>query len=529
MYSRRQQKQVAKVKVLPAPTGGINDLDPLPNMGEAYSLSLVNWFPNNSALTSRSGYKEWCINLDGVVQTMMTYRDMSGTRALFAATNTNIYDVTAASDAPVAVQETNNGLYKFINFSTVSKTYLICVNGGSDPSLFYDGTDWADFIEKTGPTAPGEIEGVNPNSFSHVMSFKRRLWFVEQDSMTAWYLPIDSLGGVAKPFYLGGVFQRGGNLVYSATWSTETSAGIDNYLVFVSSAGEVAIYEGDDPDNAETWQNVGLAFDGAPSGQRSYADFGGDIIMLNTTGVVPLSAVTKGLMEVTPEEQIFSKRINKTLNRLRRSNLYPNQWDIVNLPQQQAIAVVIPPIGELPGIQYVMNVLTGAWAKWTLPATCIAGNFTNNEIFFGGDGVVYILTGAKDEVKFDGTGGLPVQCDLFTSYNYLDSPGIQKHFKLLRPMFQSSVAPSYLLTLGVDFDIESLAGNPLPPAEGGQVYLWDDAIWDNAFWSAQNLISRPWVGVSAIGFSVALLLKVATVSQTSFVAYELVYEDGGIV
>lgn len=52
---------------------------------------------------------------------------------------------------------------------------------------------------------------MTPEDLNYVWVYKNRLFFVEKDSLNAWYLPVDSIGGAAEKFPLGGVFTRGGS------------------------------------------------------------------------------------------------------------------------------------------------------------------------------------------------------------------------------------------------------------------------------------------------------------------------------
>jgi hypothetical protein len=524
------QPRVSQIKVNLAPVGGLNDIDPLANMGEQYCIQLINWIPGNSALQARQGYREWVTGLDGTVKTLMPYYAMNGDYSLFATTDTSLYDVTLSTDTPVHVINVNQGRFNHTTFGNVGNQYLIAVNGGTDQSLLYDGTSWRVFTETETPVNPGEIKGVDPSKWSHVVSFKRRLWFVENDSMTAWYLPIDATAGEAKPFYLTSVFKKGGKLLYIIDWSVDGGDGLDNKLVFVSNVGEVAVYAGSDPDNADDWAVQAVFYASAPVGDRSFVEFGGDVYMTTTLGVMPLTRILMGAMSQSPYGSAVSRNINSTLNRLILSKDYAANWELFNLPVLQAVVIAIPPVGTAPPVQFVMNSSTGAWARLDIPAN--TGCLAKGDFYFGTtDGRVCQYGGGnyKDNVKLDGTGGEPVICYLFSAYSYMGDPGILKHWKLIRPIFQSDQPPSYLLTLNVDYDISALPGNPQPPGDEQTNPIWDVAIWDQAFWSSSYTVFRPWVGVSAMGFACALLLKAATNDVTTLVAIEYVYEPGGAI
>src|SRR3546814_8758457 len=105
--------------------------------------------------------------------------------------------------------------------------------------------------------------GLTSADMSYVWVYKSRLWFAQKDSMTAWYMDnADSIGGTAEPFPLGGVFGLGGSLLFGSAWSIDSSSdsGLSAQNSFVSTAGEVAVYQGSDPGeeigSASVWERV---------------------------------------------------------------------------------------------------------------------------------------------------------------------------------------------------------------------------------------------------------------------------------
>lgn len=525
------QKRVANQWTAIAPVGGLNDRDPLAATPPQFCIELENWYPGNNALQARSGYREWVTNIGEPVQSMLSYIDMSGTQKIFAVTNEDIFDVTISTDAPVSVQEVTNGDYKSVIFGNVATQWLVAVNGRGSPALLFDGTTWTEMLQTTpSPLAIGEVEGVDPTLFSQVAVFKRRLWFVQSDSMTAWYFDIDAVGGVATPFYLTGVFKRGGKLSYIIDWSVDAGDGLNNKLVFVSTTGEMAVYSGDDPDDALTWVLEAVLYVAAPMGERTYADAGGDIMFLTTFGVLQMSNILSGQAEITPLETSLSTNINRTLNRISTSGLYARNWQIFNLANAQALMVNIPTNGGNPSIQFVMNMLTGAWCRFTLPIKC--AGFLGGKMYFGTDDGRVCLYGEGiylDNVARDGSGGEQIICKLFTAFSYMENPSNLKHWKLLRPMFQANSPPNYVLRINTDFSLFPLSEVPAPPQGGTVESLWDEALWDQATWSQADLVYRPWVGVGGVGYSVAVLLNVGITARTDLVAIDYVYEDGALI
>ena len=81
-------------------------------------------------------------------------------------------------------------------------------------------------------------------------------------------LSVQSVAGTVANFPLGAVFGRGGRLVAGGTLTHDGGSGPDDYTVFVTSEGEVAVYAGSNPGNADEWAKVGCWFVGEPVGDR---------------------------------------------------------------------------------------------------------------------------------------------------------------------------------------------------------------------------------------------------------------------
>jgi len=523
----KPQRRVAQVATSQAPTGGINDLDPIAAMPPEFCNDLLNFYPATGSVNTRAGYREWVTGLGGKVRTLINYASQDGTIQLFACTDEGIWDVTQSTDTPEVAYELSYGAVEWCQFSNIAGNFLIVTNG-VDPAAFYDGTTWAPFVESSTPAAPGEIDGIDPARLTGVTSYKGRLWFVEQDSMTAWYLPFDAIGGKMEPFYLGGSLPRGGYLVEIITWSLDSGEGLDDKLGFYTSQGEFLIYSGTDPADAATWQLDAMFFISAPIGNSPSCELGGDVILMTRNGIIPLSSVVKGEANIAVSNSALSKRISRTLNRIVNSTSFTPDWEIENIPTLQALVINVPATSSSKAVQFVMNSLTGAWTRFDLPARC-SGLLGGKYHFGTDDGRVCVYGNTQlDDVKLDGSGGNQITCYLFSSYNYFGDPTTNKHFKLVRPILQAVTPPGYILKLNVDYDLTALGGNPPNPQAAGE-YLWDSAIWDSAFWKASTTVYRPWTGVTGLGFCAALLLKVSAAETSNLAAIETVYEAGAAI
>ncbi len=537
MFARQGRQRVNQSESLPSPIGGINDVDPISVMSPTHCLALVNWIASPSNLVLRDGNQTWVDEIGGLgtpatITKLIPYFSNDGTERMFAVgakpTGGHLYEVTTTQSDPDAIIACNYSATSYAQMTNIATSFLIVAGKGSEPPIVFNGTTWG-VMATDDPGNPYTISGVAAQKLMGVTLFKHRLWFVEEGSMTAWYLPVDSVSGTATPFYLGGVFSRGGNLNSIAVWSFNAGDGMDARIVFRSSNGEVAVYAGTDPDvpfgEPGAFGLQAVYYTTQPVGFYATGELGSDLVFLTRAGLVPVSSLVQGKISIAEYENTLSRNISSTLSRLTRERQVTDNWEIMASARANTLAINIPAQDNVPAIQFVMNAITGAWSTWNLPATCM-GQIAQRVYFGTRDGRVCRHHGTRDNVDRGGTGGVPIQGSLFSSFNYLGDPNSIKSFKLVRPMFQSQVDVRYLLEVRTDFNTQSLAGNPDNPGSLSFEYLFDSAVWDEALWGSREYVFRPWVGVEGLGYSVAVLLKVASETQLQFPALQIIYERG---
>lgn len=230
-------------------------------------------------------------------------------------------------------------------------------------------------------------------------------------------------------------------------------------------------------------------------------------------------------------ESTLSRNISKTLNTIVLRGGEINNWEIHNVPSLQAVMIVIPGEQQRLPVQYVMNVLTGAWAEYSLQASCMTV-FQGVPYFGTNAGKVYRHSSEdpyKDNVQIDGTGGIPITGSMLSAFSYYDDPTALKHFKMVRPIIQAASNPRIRLSMAMDFQLDDLFTFNVPALTQRDLSTWDNADWDTAIWSSARQIYRPWTSVMGLGFSAALRMDLTVIAPTTFVAYEVLYESGGAI
>ena len=516
------RKPTAKTVVTPAPIGGLNARDALAAMPPNDAVTMDNFFPSTTSVNLRNGYLKWSTGLPADVETLLPYRSATVNRG-FAVSGTAIYDITAggAVAAPVVTGLTN-ARWQYVNYGTTGGQYIYAVNGVDSPQL-YNGTAWQ---AVTGASAPIAITGVTTSTFIHVNSYKNRLFFIPVNSLTFWYLGVNTLGGAASQIDLTPLFKLGGYLMAMATWTIDNAAGVNEYAVFISSEGEVAMYSGSDPSSSTDWLLKGMFRIGRPIGRRCFTRVGSDIVFITADGFYPLS---KALL--TDRSQLRDAISDKIVNLVTGDvQNYADHfgWEAILYPIGNKLLINVPQIEGDTQYQYVMNCITGAWCRFTnWDANCFA--LLGDSLYFGGN--LGATANSAYVAKCDyGTSdnGAYIFGECKTAFQYFGDPGIQKQFKMARPVFQT--AGIMRAALAMDVDYADIYPTATPTFSGVAGTAWNVGAWNTFPWGDTSSIKKDWQGISGIGFAGALHMRIVNNASTvQWQSTEYVYERGGVL
>jgi hypothetical protein len=488
-------QQQAEGKSLPAPVGGWDSVSQLADMPADRAVALDNWEPLPDSVKVRRGNQVHGTGMGSdAVESLMVYEGLTSTASkMFAVSNGTIWDVSASGIATSAVTSLQNDRWQYVNFTTAGGKFLWACNGVDTPRR-YNGSSWTT-VSVTGVTA-GDIINVNAH--------KNRLWFAFVDSTKAGYLGTQAIEGSVATIELGAIFTRGGYLVGMSNLTRDGGSGMDDFATFLSSRGQVAMFQGTDPSSSSTWSHVGTFDVGRPLGRRCFCKIGGGIALINIDGVVPLPQALSIQRESVAGIAI-TKKINNAMNEAARSYANNFGWELTPYPKGAKVILNVPIAENDTQHQYVMNALTGKWCRFTgWPANCFAV-YQDNLYFGANDGTVR----RADYTSNDITDLIDAQGQ--AAYNYYGARGRLKNFSTARAIVttDSSARPS--IGMSTDFKDNATLGTPGTAAVASALY--DSAIYDTDVYAVEGRSLADWATMNSEGYCASIHFR-SIVGQT---------------
>lgn len=494
---------------LPAPTKGWNARDSLANMDPQYAVVMENWIPETNYVKLRNGYSSHATGVgSGDVPTVMVYNNGT-TEHLLACSATAIYNATSAGAVGAALASSlTNGNWQSVNFADL----LFFVNGADTPRTYDGSTISTQTITGTSLTATDLID---------CTVHKERIFLLEKDTLSFWYLATGAVSGTATEFSLNDIAKKGGILTDLDTWTLDSGSGIDDLIAFVTSEGQVIVYAGTDPASANTWSLVGVFNVGKPLGRRSFMKLGGDLLLTTVEGIVSMSALVSG--RAVGDNSFFNFNIAQAWRGYTELYSALAGWEPVFFAEQSLAIFNVPVVASTKYNQVVCNTTTGAWCRFTNMPVRSLTTF-NGGLYAGGiDGTVWqILTGTSDN-------GSNITGTVKQAYSQYGAPGVVKKFQMVRPLISSDNDLPLIVQMDVDYADKPFTGSAtVVEATGGAP--WDTATWDVSEWANDLLIRGVWRVVRGHGHVGAFKLQSTSQnSEATWSGTDIVFEPGGLI
>jgi len=506
---------VAEAQSLPAPIGGWNARDALANMDPADAVILQNFFPTVSNVVLRGGSTPYATGMTGQIGTLLNYNSGSTEKFFAIDSSYGIFDISSPGAVGSAVVSgLSNNYWEYVNVTTAGGGYMLLCNG-VDSIRRFDGTTW---LTITG-TGTGAITGVTTSTIDNMLLFKNRVWMVQKNTLTLWYLGTNAIAGAASQFSLQGIARRGGYIVDIGTWTIDAGYGVDDNLVIVTSNGEVIVYAGTDPSNIGTWALIGVWQLGSPIGHRCLVKYGGDLLYLSYDGLLPMAEALQS-SRLDPRVALSNKIQGAMSNAVYSYSSGPTSlgWQIFYYPKQNAIIVNVP-IAAGQQQQYVMNTITKSWCNFTNWLANVFELYGDNA-YFGSNGNVY--TAWDQSFSDNGVSTLALGLQAF---NYFEQRGQVKYFTRIRPNISTNGQPVIYANINTDFNIvcdyNPISYYPQASAE------WGVSLWDVGLWGSGLVNQATWQGVTAIGYCGAVQFKTQTAGiQIQWASTDIVFQPG---
>lgn len=502
-------QQDVESKPSPVPVKGWDAISPLSAMEPDYGVILDNCVPRPGWVEIRGGFNPWVQGLGASVRSLLVYRPDNSSEKLFAAAGAEIFD-SSTYGMPVSVVSGLIGVdFNYVNFTPAGGvTHLMAVNG-TDVGKDYNGTTWSNF------TVTG---GFNTANAININAHKRRLWLIEKNSSSVFFLDVDAITGPANELQLGSFLTKGSNIIAMGTWTIDGGNGPDDYAVFMSNKGQAVVYKGTDPANPNAWFLIGVFDMPPPLGMRCFTKYGSDLLYISLEGLVPISKALpfdpSGARSVT-----LTNRIQNAMAQAAAAARLNFGWEVKLFPSQTLLVFNIPTQDVSTFQQFVMNTITGAWCRFTgWNGSCF--EIYNESLYFGGvDGSVNLAyAGGSDKLA-------SIVMDMKCAFNYYDDPGRVKIIQMIRPFIFASGQITPTIRIDVDFGDQNF--NPVATIITPSGSLWDVGLWDSALWSLGATTFNDWQSIGALGTALAIRAKLSILSESaSEIANPSLFDSG---
>lgn len=533
---KQGQQQHSIAGAIPASNKGINAVDSLAEMAPEECVYTYNLIAQDYGMEVRAGNTEWANGWTGTAKTIVTFQGaITSQDKMWVVDENGIWDVTTdGEEAPTNAVVTDTltwsttgdaGISSYITYSTDGDAqFVLLCDMKNGYYVWTQSTDtWAKVTLGGGGT---QISVGDPTDFVFVMAWKERVWFIERETSKAWYLAVNTIYGAATAFVFGGQFIQGGNLRSIYNWTLDGGVGIDDYLVAVSGAGDVSIYQGTDPASVSTFSMVGTWNIGkVPAGSRIGRQFGGELFLLSSYGLLPLSALIKG-SSTTDLEIYTSRKITPYLRASFDAVIDEFGWHVPVHPKKSLLYINAPKPTDSDQIGYCMYFGNAAWSM----VRGLAKNHTvewQGEVYWTDGSSLWHETGNVDKVYIDTNDGdaEAIPWDSLTGFHSLGETSRFKRVHYIRPNFIAESTPSYEVLARFDYNINEVPGSPVQSF--GDTGSFGTGVWGTSLWAGGlSASSRP-RGASGTGRTIAVVLRGVSAAPTTLVAYDVTADFGG--
>lgn len=452
----------SRSKTIQAPIGGINTRDSLAAMDPTDAIQLTNILPQQKGVLSRKGYIIGTSGYSAPLESGVPYT-FASTKLMLVGAGGSVFSDNGSGTSTLLASGFNNNRWEGASVGA----NVVIVNGADAPQNF-DGTNL------TTPVFTGDLATYGPSRIDGIHKHKSRLYMWDSRMGDFFYGDVNGIAGDFALFPLSLVSLTGGKLIEVKTMSQAASNGPQDYAVFILDSGEVIIYQGSNPGDADNWALIGIYNMPPIIGKKCAAQFGGDIMVLTKQDVIKISDVIK----YTGEDGEFDLAQSKLSGGIVADyGTYNGNvgFSISSYPRGGLIIINIPEVTNQVAHQWVINVLTGAACKYTgWNANFFA--VLNQNLFFGGQ-----TTLNQGDSGFDDN-GVAIQLFCQVANTILDVSN-KKKVSNIRLYYSSAGTLSISLAIGYDFSYPNPQGVQVSGGNSGP--QWDVPLWNTVQWGGE--------------------------------------------
>lgn len=387
---------------------------------------------------------------------------------------------------------------------------LFFVNGTDTPQV-YNGSTVAD-IAWSG-------SGLTNTNLVNIALVRNRLWFCESSQAWVWYANVGQITAASAltKFDLHQI-AGGGYCMAVASWSRDGGDGADDLTVFVMSTGEIIIYQG---DPATSFNLVGKFYGARPIGRQCTFKVGGELVIITTQGLLPISTATGGTVTAQDIAAInpWGKIAPGLAGDATRDSSNAGWHGVFHLG---LVYVNVPQTTGTISKQRVLNTRNGSWTTYTGLNGSQFCSF-NDELYFGTmDGGVMVHDGASDD-------GTDITAICSGAFVYPTRAQDNNLFTAARPKIHADGTVSGFVGVDVDFNSRLQTGATVDFSTGDAGGAWDVSAWDDTAWATDADSIQRWYSINGLGKAVSVRMTVtASSNDLQWFATDLLYKPGGI-
>lgn len=423
-------------RTIKPPVMGLNTKLALSDMGEEWAVDCLNFFSDGSTVDIAKGSRYFAKQIGTEVCIIAGELALqSGTRKLLAiGDNRRMYDISAGGNG-VDLSSAGTLLVDPDGLSVNFKNKIFFKGYDNTRDVYY----W-DGASATLTAAAFTGPGGDDKALFNPQVYKNRIYFCGYQTASFWYGDLNAITGTLTEFDLSTVLTKGGRLMYVGA-TTKQGAIDSSYFVAISDQGEVLLYAGSYPGEASQWTLIGQYYMPPPLGNRSFFNWGANLVIITYEGVLLLSTVLAGGNDLVYLTDNISSAFR---TELAATNTSP-YWSGVYYPRGRWLV-----INTYNNKQFVMSTITGAWWVWDKAAW--SWGIYNNDIYYSSNNnIVY----KADNGYFDesGSGGTAKTRTILLrpAYNYFGDTESFKQFTFCIPTVYQNNYMDITIDSNVDY------------------------------------------------------------------------------